>query len=248
MLLIDNWRPVCLLDNDDKIFAMLLAKRLKAVLDTIIDETQSGFMRNRHISNNIRLVLDILDYSELVSDNRFILFLDFYKAFDTVEHQFIFHSLEKFGFGTFFCKAVKTLCANGNSSIKLKHGTTPRFNLKRGIRQGCPISPYLFLLCTQLLTNHIYHSDIQGISVAGRDVFISQLADDTTLFLKDASQIPVALNCINDFSLASGLRLNINKCELLAVRNCDVNSICNIMVKEEVKYLGLTISKNQKSR
>lgn len=59
-------------------------------------------MRNTHISNNIRLVLDILDYSDLLSEDSFILFLDFHKAFDAIEHQIIFCSLEKFGFGEFF--------------------------------------------------------------------------------------------------------------------------------------------------
>lgn len=64
LLFIDNWRPISLLNNDCKIMALILANRIKEVLDTIIDETQSGFMRNRHISNNIRLVLDLLDYSD----------------------------------------------------------------------------------------------------------------------------------------------------------------------------------------
>lgn len=100
----------------------------------------------------------------------------------------------------------------------------------------------------QILTAHIINSNIKGINIAGRDIFISQLADDTTLFLKDASQIPIALNIINEFSKASGLCLNINKCELLAIKNCDVCSICNITVKVEVKYLGLIITKNQKTR
>ena len=79
VLLIDNWRPICLLNNDYKILALLLAKRIREVLDSIIDEAQSGFMRNRHISDNVRLVLDLLDYSDLITDHIFILFLDFYK-------------------------------------------------------------------------------------------------------------------------------------------------------------------------
>jgi hypothetical protein len=69
VLLIDNWRPISLFNNDYKIVALLLAKIIKDVLDVIIDETQSGFMRNRHISNNIRLVLDILDYSVLITED-----------------------------------------------------------------------------------------------------------------------------------------------------------------------------------
>lgn len=116
---------------------------MKYILDDIVDETQSGFMTNRHISNNIRLVLDILDYSALISDDSFIRLLDFYKAFDSIEHEFIFLTLQEFGFGDIFCKAIKTLYSNANSSIRMKNGTTSRFSLNRGVRQGCPISPYL---------------------------------------------------------------------------------------------------------
>lgn len=102
ILFIDNWRPICLLNCDYKILALLLANRLKSVLGTIIDETQTGFIPKRHISNNIRLVLDLLDYAELVKEESFILFLDFYKAFDSLEHNFILQSLRKFNFGDFF--------------------------------------------------------------------------------------------------------------------------------------------------
>ncbi len=81
-----------------KIIATIFAKRLNIILQDIIGETQSGFLKNRHISNNIRLVLDLLDYSELVKDDSYMLFLDFYKAFDSIEHDFIFKTLEKCGF------------------------------------------------------------------------------------------------------------------------------------------------------
>lgn len=129
-LYINNWRPICLLNNDYKILALILVKRIKRVLDSLIDEAQSGFMPNRHITNNIRLVLDLLDYSHLISDDSFLLFLDFFKAFDTVEHSFLFHALQKFGFGQYFCNAIKTLYNNANCSIKLKFGSSSRFDVK----------------------------------------------------------------------------------------------------------------------
>lgn len=72
-----------------KVFAIIFASRIKTVLPTIIDEYQSGFMCNRHISNNIRLILDILNYSELVQDDSLILLLDFYKAFDSLEQFYV---------------------------------------------------------------------------------------------------------------------------------------------------------------
>lgn len=248
LLLLDNWRPISLLNNDYKILALIFAKRIKITLNTIIDETQSGFMKNRHITNNIRLVLDILDYSDLVLEESFILFLDFYKAFDTVEHLFIVNALEKFGFGVFFIKVIKTLYKNNNSSIKLGHGTSQRFTIQRGIRQGCPISPYLFLLAMQLLAVHIINSGLQGISIAEKQIIISQLADDTTLFLKNKSQIPIAINIINSFSKASGLYLNIKKCELLPIKNCTDSFISEIPIKNEINYLGIIINKDKNTR
>ena len=104
-----------------------------------------------------------------------------------MEHSFIFHSLRTFGFGDFFCNAIKTLYNNANCSIKLKYGSSPRFAVKHVVRQGWPISQYLFLLAAQLLCDHIKSSKLQGIFIADRTILISQLADDTTLFLKDSS-------------------------------------------------------------
>ncbi len=82
----------------------------------------------------------------------------------------------------------------------------------------------------------------------GREIIITQLADDTTLFLKNSDQIPLALNTIKLFSNASGLLLNVDKCELMPVKQLSVSSICNIQVKETITYLGIVISKNPKLR
>ena len=145
-------------------------------------------MKGRHISNNIRLVLDLIDYADYCPDDSFILFLDFHKAFDTIEHKFMFQALQKFGFGKYFCSAIETMYKKVNCSIKMCTGTSPRFDLSCGIRQGCPVSPYFFLICAQLLSDFIKQSPIKGISIAGKEIIMSQLADDT-LFKKNASQI-----------------------------------------------------------
>ncbi len=79
-------------------------------------------------------------------------------------------------------------------------------------------------------------------------MIISQLADDTTLFLKNSDQVAVALGVIDAFSKASGLHLNIFKCELLSIMDCTISSICNIPVKEKVVYLGIVITKNESTR
>lgn len=86
------------------------------------------------------------------------------------------------------------------------------------------------------------------MNVLGSQLIISQLADDTTLFLSNAEQISVAINLVSHFSNASGLQLNLKKCELMAIHNHTETQLFNIPVKNEVKYLGVVISKDPKDR
>ncbi len=244
-LVVDNWRPITLLNNDYKILASILAERLKYGLDDLIDECQSGFIKGHHISNNIRLVLDLIDYRDLVLDPALIMFLDFQKAFDTVSHNFILSVLQYFDFNNYFINAVKTLYVRGNSCVKLLSGTTPKFSIHRGIRQGCPVSPFLFLLVTQILYLMVNQNKVfKGIRIHDKEIKISQYADDTTLFLKDQSEVPKALEIIKDFSQVSGLSVNISKCEILSLKNLDKTSICGIQLKDVINYLGVKISIN----
>lgn len=182
--ILDNLRPITLLNTDYKIVTLAYANRLKSKLDTIISDSQSRFMKDRSIHNNIRLVIDLLDYNHLIEDDGFILFLDFYKAFDSIEHPFIFQCLKLLGFGNKFRATIESLYDNSNSSISLPSGTSPRFAIKRGVKQGCPISPFLFRIATEMLSIFIKNSDIAPLNVMGLPVVISQLADDTTIFMK----------------------------------------------------------------
>lgn len=85
--------------------------------------------------------------------------------------------------------------------------------------------------------------------VAGRDIIISQLADDNALFLKDHhDQVPAALKVVDAFSKAPSLSLHISKCELLSFKDCQLQHIANIQMNELVTYLGIVILKDQKSR
>lgn len=88
------------------------------------------------------------------------------------------------GFGQYFQSVIKTLYNNSNSSVKLSHGTSQRFNIRRGIKQGCPISPFLFLLVTQVMALHINKDSFRGIQIQDKEIKCSQLADDTTIFFE----------------------------------------------------------------
>ncbi len=131
----------------------------------------------------MRLVQDLIDYSDRINDNGFILFLDFYKALDVVERPFICKTLELCGFGEKFRNIIKCLYHN-TSSVSLSGGTSPRFVVNKGIKPGCLISPLLFLTAAEMLSVLIKTSDIKQLKVFENQIIVSQLTDDTTLFLK----------------------------------------------------------------
>ncbi len=117
--------------------------------------------------------------------------------------------MHRFGFSHSFIKIVQTFSQNINSNVSLANGVSPRFVTSRCIRQGCPISPFLFVFVAQFLNIFIFHClDVQGILVEELTFIISQLADDTCLFLKDEKQVPVILDALNLFSNASGFSVN----------------------------------------
>lgn len=91
------WNDITLLCNDYKLLAHVYANRLNVGLSQIIDEFQSAFIKGRSIHNHIRLIFDMLDYRNAIDTDSFVLFLDFYKAFDTVEHAFFIGGIALFG-------------------------------------------------------------------------------------------------------------------------------------------------------
>lgn len=140
----------------------------------LVDECQSAFIKGRNIHNHIRLILDMLDYRQLIKTESLVLFLDFYKAFDTVKHHFLLKALHHLGLGVSLCNVIKMFYSNICSSVSLNPGMTPGFEVQRGIRQGCPISPKLFILTTQLLALIIQNDpDLHGINIFDKELKIS---------------------------------------------------------------------------
>lgn len=129
-LLLENWRPITLLCNDYKLLAHVYANRLNECLNHLVDECQSAFIKGRNIHNHIRLVLDMIDYRHLIKTESLVLFLDFYKAFDTVEHPFLLKALHHLGFGVNFHNVIKMFYSNIYSSVSLNPGMTPRFEVQ----------------------------------------------------------------------------------------------------------------------
>ena len=134
-----------------------------------------------------------------------LLLLDFRKAFDTVEWDFIQQTLNLFNFGTFLKQWVKTPYTNTESSVLHNGYTTDYFKLSRGVRQGCPLSPYLFILGVEILAAKVRQDcTIQGIKLFSTEHKIGQFADDTTLFIGNLTLVENSIKLVEQFGDISG--------------------------------------------
>ena len=165
--LLKNWRPISLLNVDYKLLSKTIAERLKRVLQNIVHSDQVGFINGRNIVDNIRTLLDLLEYTKLENLPGILISIDFEKAFDSVSWKFLEIVMrEKFKFDDSFIKWI-TVLYNGACSCILNNGfTSMYFSLQRGVRQGDPLSPYLFILVVEVLACFIrQNKQIQGIEV-----------------------------------------------------------------------------------
>ena len=106
---IENWRPITLLHVDYRIVAKVPSLRLQKVISKIISTDQQGYVKNRFIGYNLRQIQDIIDYADEVQSESAIIFLDFRKAYDTIEWPFLFSSLKHFGFKDDLIAWIQTL-------------------------------------------------------------------------------------------------------------------------------------------
>ena len=191
----------------------VIANRLKTVLDKIIFEDQKGFISGRFIGENIRLIYDVLFETKDQDIPGMILSIDFEKAFDTVLWKFIKKVLKYYNFDPSIISWI-SLFQNGSESCIIQNGFISEFfNLRKGCRQGDPISPYVFILCAEILGKMVRDSkSISGIKINEKEFRLSQYADDTQIFLDGTEKsLKETLNILKTFYIMSGLKINVEK-------------------------------------
>ena len=245
-----NWRPISLLNVIYKLASSVIAARLKTVLHKLIHEDQKGFISGRFIGENIRQIYDILFETKQQQLPGLILSIDFQQAFDSVSWKFIHKTLKYFNFGPSFQRWIK-LFQTGSESCILQNGHMSEFfGLQRGCRQGDPISPYIFLLCAEVLSQMIRKDNlIKGIIIENKEFKLSQYADDTQIFL-DGSEISLkkTLDKLKLFYSMSDLKINVEKTRAIWIgsMNRSNRKLCleyNLDWNQEpFKILGVTFT------
>ena len=241
-----NWRPISLINVDAKIASKAIALRIKKVIGKLVHWDQTAYVGNRNIRESVRLISDILEYTD-ENDIEAILFsADFEKAFDSVEHSFIISTFKAFGFGPDFIQWVKTFFKNVESCVMNNGRSTGYFPLERGTRQGDPISAYLFILALEILLIQIReNADIKGIIIDETEIKLSAYADDGSFFVTDIHSLQAIFFICNQFREFSSLKLNLEKSEACWIGkakgredkpiDCHWINLCN----DKIRILGV---------
>jgi hypothetical protein len=211
----NNYRPITLLNGDYRILAKVLSHRFKSIQGQLVEPEQTGFLPDRHIGENL-LLNQLLPLAVGPSSTAVAVHLDFYKAYDTVIREFLFAVMTTMGLGGGFLTWVKLLLTD-TSAVALVNGyaSTPR-TYTAGVRQGCPLSPQLYLLVAQAMLSYLKQKGV-GVQACGRLVAASQYADDAQIFLPSLGQVRSFLDAMAVFKAASGQGINMNKTLLLPI-------------------------------
>ena len=209
--LLANYRPIALMNVDIKILTKLLSLRLKFVLPTIIHESQKA-VYGRRINDNINMVRDIIDLVNKNDDEACLLFLDQEKAFDRVNHDFMFSVLETFGFGDSFIHWIRLLYSNASTETNINGFLTDAIPLRSGVRQGCPLSALLYVLVIEVLALQLrVNPNIVGFQVGGEKIISSHYSDDAVIKITQNRCFKEVFKELQDYEKASGARINYDK-------------------------------------
>uniref|UniRef100_A0A671X7A5 Reverse transcriptase domain-containing protein n=1 Tax=Sparus aurata TaxID=8175 RepID=A0A671X7A5_SPAAU len=243
----ESYRPISLINSDVKILAKVLALRLEKYLPVLIDPDQNGFIKGRQAFHCVRRVLNIIHAKSEHPDTA-LLSLDAEKAFDRVEHHYLHEVLSRFGLGNYFSTWVKILYNNSVASVATNNITSKGFKLARGTRQGCPLSPLLFVLAIEPLAIAIRsNQNILGININNMENKIGLFADDIIVFLSHLDKsLHYLLDIIKTFGSLSGYKINKAKSAILFLKQSDrVNPPIQTpfkVVLDSFTYLGIKIT------
>ena len=240
-----NWRPISLINVDAKIASKAIALRIKKVIGNLVHCDQTAYVCKRNIGESVRLINDILEYTD-ENDIEAILFSgDFEKAFDLIEHYFILSTLKAFGFGPGFIQWIKTFFKNVESCV-MNNGRTTGYSPSKRYPTRRPSFCLPFHLALEVLLIQIReNANIKGIIIDETEIKLSAYADDGSFFVIDVQSLQLIFLMCNQFREFSSLKLNLEKSEACWIGkakgredkpiDCNWINLCN----DKIRILGV---------
>ncbi|GAU30605.1 hypothetical protein TSUD_62250 [Trifolium subterraneum] len=211
-----DYRPICLIGSLYKILSKILANRLKKVLGKIISNCQSAFLPRRQILDGVVVLNEIIDLANKRKDGCLLFKVDFERAYDTVSWRFLERMMIKMGFTEGWLKWMRACIFDSSMSVLINGSPTVDFKVERGLRQGDPLSPFLFLIVaeglTGLMNRAVHIGKFKGYQINKNLQFqILQFADDTILLGEGTwENVQTIKTVLRSFELVSGIPIGAN--------------------------------------
>jgi hypothetical protein len=239
-----NWRTIILLCADYKIVAKAIANRLLGVIAKVTNSDQTCVVPGRNLLESVRLLKDAVFHANQNRNAAAIISLDQEKAFERVEWGYSSRVLQTMNFGQSFQKWVFLLYSNIFSCILINGETTEFFSVSRGVHQGCPLSPLLYVLVAETIASAICADRFidSYILPNGRSVKLCQYADDTSVIVTTDLALNALFHFFTRYEKASGDKLNVTKCHELLIDTWQSRSFALDWSNVEIIVLGSRIS------
>jgi exonuclease III len=239
-----NWRPVSLLNTDYKIISKTLVNRLKRLSHRFLSGCQNSAVPGRSIYDTLHLLRNVFDYCRERDFPCLAVSLDQSKAFDKVNHDYLFYVMERMGLGPSFISMVRQLYTDIHSQVLVNGFLTMSFKISRSVRQGCGLSPLLFNIAIEPLIISITQSLLfRGIPIPGSssEERVVCFADDLTLLAQNEISVAIALSLFEVYSRASGAEINVDKTTALVVSGSFRQSLLprGIEITNNAKICGI---------
>lgn len=235
---IGNYRPISLLASTYKLFSSIILKRISDDIDRQQPKEQAGFRSGFSTVDHIHTLEQIIEKYREYNRPLYVAFIDYSKAFDSISHCSIWNALLQSNIHCKYINILKYIYTNSTSRVKLETRGDD-INLERGIRQGDPLSPKLFIVVLEYIFQQLDWKK-KGVYINGQYLNHLRFADDIVIIAETAKDLEEMMRSLDDESSKTGLEMNVNKTKILTnhrQRPLVINGN-NIEYVSEYIYLG----------
>ena len=212
-----NYRTISLISHASKVLLKVILGRIKPKAELELAEEQAGFRPGRGTHNHLCNLRILTERARARRQPLYMCFVDFEKAFDRVSHKKLWQVLKDMGFAGHIVALIRSLYADQVTNVRIHGRTSGWFKAKRGVRQGCTLSPYLFNLMAELLMRVALDGYDGGFRIGGRCITNLRYADDIVLIASSEEELRNLVNRVNSASADFGMAINVKKTEVMKV-------------------------------
>ena len=235
----EQYRTISLMSHAIKIFLLVILKRIRRAILPEIASEQFGFVKDAGTRNAMFVLRSISERMLQVDKPLFLCFIDYSKAFDKVEHEALLKLLQQLDIDSKDLRLLRNLYCEQTAGVRIRNEVRQYTKIKRGVRQGCVLSPDLFNLYSEMILRHLKHQP--GISINGNNINNIRYADDTVLIADHAENLQSLLNTVVARSAEYDQTIPTAKTKCMVISKSG-DERCNLIMEnntiEQVQYFN----------